>query len=152
MKRSLLFILVASTLVVAAPPEPKPALDVMAKARGFTLDTSLMGGGLVLRPGDHIDVVAVMQDTDGKRLISVTLLQNVIVLFNASLAPGEPRQLSLLLIPEEAEILAFAKESGHLTATLRNVADIEVIDVAGLTTLSTMLTGDRTLFPKRPKK
>lgn len=150
--KSILVVLIVSTLAVAANPEPRPQLDVVAKGRAFTLETSAVGGGLVLRPGDHIDVVAVMQDTDGKRMVSVTLLQNVIVLANAAPAPGEPRQLSLLLIPEEAEILAFAKVAGHLTATLRNGTDIEVLEYAGLATMATVVTGERAAVPKPKKK
>ena len=45
--------LVLVLALLAAAPDPKPALEVMAKARGFTLDTSLVGGGPVLRPGDQ---------------------------------------------------------------------------------------------------
>jgi pilus assembly protein CpaB len=147
-------IVVASLLAAAptAPPGPGPGLEVMAKARAFTLDTSAVGGALVLKPGDHIDIVAVVTEPDAKRLVSVTLLQNVIVLANAAPGPGDPRQLSVLLIPEEVEILAFAKQAGHLTASLRNAADLDVLEERGAATMATILSGERTSFAKPKKK
>ncbi|MDP1830071.1 MAG: RcpC/CpaB family pilus assembly protein [Archangium sp.] len=149
-----LVVVVASVLAAAppAPPEPRPGLEVMAKARAFTLDTSAVGGAVVLRAGDHVDLVAVVTDPESRRMVSVTLLQNVIVIANAAPAPGEPRQLSLLLIPEEVEILAFAKQAGHLTASLRNPADLDVLEERGAATMATITSGERTSYAKPRKK
>jgi len=141
-----------TSLALAAAPEPRPAapITVQAKARAYTVETSAVTGGAVLRPGDHVDVVAVLQDD--KRLVAVTLLQNVVVVANAAPAPGEARQLSLLVIPEEAELLALAKAAGHLTATLRNEQDPDVLEERGSATVATALTGLRLPPPKAPKK
>lgn len=117
-----------SLVLTAAPsPETRPAapLAVPPKARAYTVDTASVTGAAVLRPGDHVDLIAVPRDD--KCPVGVTLLQNVIVVANASPAPGEPRQLSLLVIPEEAELLAVAKAAGHLTATLRNEQDLDLL-------------------------
>jgi Flp pilus assembly protein CpaB len=151
MKSSLVLVAI-SALVTTATPDPKPAagLEVQAKARGFTLETSLVGGAAVLRAGDHVDVLAVMPEADTKRLVGVTLLQNVIVLANAAPAPGEPRQLTLLLLPEEAQMLALAKDAGHLSATLRNPEDKGLFDTAEIATIDGTLQGK--LVPRAKHK
>jgi pilus assembly protein CpaB len=141
-----------TSLALAAAPEPRPAapIAVMPKARAYTVDTAAVTGGAVLRPNDHVDIVTVLQDD--KRLVAVTLLQNVVVVANAAPAPGEARQLSLLVIPEEAELLALAKAAGHLTATLRNEQDLDVLEERGSVTVTSALTGQRLPPPKAPKK
>ena len=148
MKSSLVLVAI-SALVSTATPE-KTGLEVQQKARAFTLETSLVGGAAVVRAGDHVDVLAVMQEPDSKRLVAVTLLQNVIVLANAPPAPGEARQLSLLLLPEEAQMLAIAKDAGRLSTTLRNPEDTGVLDTADLATISGTLMGQ--LVPRAKKK
>ncbi|MEW6435386.1 MAG: RcpC/CpaB family pilus assembly protein [Myxococcota bacterium] len=135
----------AAVIVLAASPAPT-SLGVQPKARAYTLETSAVVGGAVLRANDHVDIVAVLNDD--KRLVAVTLLQNVIVLANASPAPGEPRQLSLLVLPEEAELLALAKASGQLSATLRNEQDPNILAERAVVTVRTALTGER--VPMKP--
>lgn len=147
---SSLVLALASTLIAVAP-DFKPSLDVPAKARGFSLDTALVGGGSVVRASDHVDVLVVMQD-EGKRLVGVTLLQNVIVLSNASPVPGEPRQLTLLVIPEEAQLLAVAKDAGRLSVTLRNPTDTGLLDNMDQATIQSTLQGKLVPPPKSSQK
>lgn len=155
MKTSLALVVV-SALVASATPDVKPpappvgGLEVQAKARAFTLETSLVGGAAVVRAGDHVDVLVVMQEPDTKRLVAVTLLQNVIVLANAAPAPGEARQLSLLLLPEEAQMLAIAKDAGRLSTTLRNPEDTGLLDTVDLATIAGTLQGK--LVPPAKRK
>jgi len=52
--------------------------------------------------------------------------------------------VSLLVIPEEAEILVLATEMGGLTMTLRNEDDVDVIEERGRATINTLLSGERT--------
>ena len=83
----------------------------------------------------------------------MTLLQNVIVLAtgkitgttNVNLIPESQRDygnISLLVIPEEAEIIVLAQELGALTLALRNDDDIDVIE-GGRATINTLLSGER---------
>lgn len=137
----------AAVLVLSASPAPA-SLGVQPKARAYTLETSAVVGGAVLRANDHVDLVAVLKDDKG--LVAVTLLQNVIVLANAAPAAGEARQLSFLVLPEEAELLALAKSSGQLSATLRNATDLEVLEERAAVTVRTALTGEH--VPMKPAK
>lgn len=120
MKVSLAFLIIGG-LVAAATSSPR--LVIPPKARALTLETSAFEGGAVVQAGDHVDVLSVLHDPETKWLAGVTLLQNVIVLNNS----GEPRQLSLLLLPEEALMVALARGGGRLSLTLRNPADDDVI-------------------------
>lgn len=131
-----------SAVALAAPPERPLGAEVQKKARAYTVETASVGGAAVLRANDHVDVLAVVTDPESKRQVAVTLLQNVVVLANASPAPGEPRQLSLLVIPEEAQLLAIAKAAGSLSATLRNPEDPNVLEQRSGATVTSALTGE----------
>ena len=87
--------------------------------------------------------------------VAVTLLQNVIILAtgkitgttNINLIPEAERSygnVSLLVIPEEAEILVLSQELGNLTLSLRNEEDIDVLEERGRATINTLLSGERT--------
>lgn len=143
--------LVAAAVLVlsAAPASDASPLAVQPKARAYTVETASVVGAAVLRANDHVDIVAVLKDDKG--LVAVTLLQNVVVLANAAPVAGEGRQLSLLVLPEEAELLALAKSSGQLSATLRNEKDLDVLEERASVTVRTALTGER-VAPKPAKK
>ncbi len=90
-----------------------------------------------MRPNDHVDIIGTFKDPQTSEQVAVTLLQNVIVLAtgkitgttNVNLIPEGQREynnVSLLVIPEEAEILVLAQELGALTLSLRNEDDIDV--------------------------
>lgn len=70
-----------------------------------------------LTPGDHIDVLGHFQ-RQGNRELTQTLFQNIKVLKTRP-------QLVLLLKPEEAELLFFAKQKGALNIILRQRGDAE---------------------------
>src|SRR5262249_32982035 len=99
-------------------------------------------------------VIGTFRDPNGNEQIAVTLLQNVIVLAtgkitgtsNINLIPEAQRDyntVSLLVLPEEAEILTLASELGSLTLVLRNDQDVDVLEERGRTTLQTLLSGER---------
>lgn len=142
-------IALALTILAAEPASPLP--EVQLKARAYSIETSALGGGSVLRANDHVDIVAVMTD-DSKRLVSVTLLQNVIVMANAAPAPGEAKVVSLLVIPEEAELLAVAQLSGKLLATVRNPRDTDVLEERGVVTVANAISGQREPKAAKPAK
>jgi len=129
---------------------------VQKKTRAITIEANKISavGGWV-RPNDHVDVIGTFRDPQTNEQVAVTLLQNVIVLAtgkitgttNVNLIPESQREytnVSLLVIPEEAEILVLAAELGALTLSLRNEDDIDVIETRGRATLHTLLSGDRT--------
>jgi pilus assembly protein CpaB len=129
---------------------------VQKKGRAITIEakkSSSVGGWV--RPNDHVDVIGTFRDPQTDEQISVTLLQNVIVLAtgkitgttNVNLIPENERDydnISLLILPEEAEILVLAQELGALTLSLRNEDDVDIIEDRGRATISSLLSGERT--------
>jgi pilus assembly protein CpaB len=129
---------------------------VQKKVRAITIEakpTTSVGGWI--RPNDHVDVIGTFRDPQTDENVAVTLLQNVIVLAtgkvtgttNVNLIPEHQREYSnitLMVIPEEAEILTLASELGNLTLSLRNEEDVDMIEERGRATISTLLSGERT--------
>ncbi len=128
---------------------------VQKKARAITLDVgkSASVGGWV-RPNDHIDIIGTFKDPQTNENVAVTLLQNVIVLAtgkmtgttNVNLIPENQRDynnVSLMVIPEEAEILVLAQDLGSLSLSLRNEDDVDAIEERGRATINTLLSGQR---------
>lgn len=89
----------------------------------------------LLGPGDRVDVVFVTRDLnglqtdDGTRKRAVTLMQSVLVLavgshMDRSAAGGN--SVSLLVSPEQAQLLIISKGAGDLQLVLRNPDDLAV--------------------------
>ena len=132
------------------------ATRVMKKARAITIDAgkSTSVGGWI-RPNDHVDIVGTFKDPNTNESVAVTLMQNVVILAtgkitgttNVNVIPENQRDynnVSLLVVPEEAELLVLAQDLGALTLTLRNEDDIDVIEERGRATINTLLSGERT--------
>lgn len=129
---------------------------IQKKGRAFTIDATgaRMTVGGWIRPNDHIDIIGSFRDPNSNEQVAVTLMQNVVVLAtgkitgttNINLLPESDRNydtISLLVLPEEAEILSLAAELGNLTFVLRNPEDIDVQEERGRATIQTLLTGER---------
>jgi len=129
---------------------------VQKKTRAITIEANKNAsvGGWV-RPNDHVDVIGTFRDPSTNENTAVTLLQNVIVLAtgkitgttNVNLIPEGQREyanVSLMVIPEEAEILVLAQELGELTLSLRNEDDVDMLEERGRATIHTLLSGERT--------
>lgn len=129
---------------------------VQKKGRAITIEANLKAsvGGWV-RPNDHVDIIGTFRDPQSDENVAVTLLQNVIVLAtgkitgttNVNLIPEGEREysnVSLLILPEEAEILVLAQDLGQLTMSLRNEDDVDIIEDRGRATISSLLSGERT--------
>lgn len=134
----------------------KLSTKVEKRARAITIDAGKITavGGWV-RPNDHVDVIGTFKDPQTNESVAVTLLQNVIVLAtgkitgntNVNLLPEGQREynnVSLLVLPEEAEILVLASELGSLTLSLRNEEDGDLLEERGRATIHTLLSGERT--------
>ena len=128
---------------------------VHKKGRALTIDVegSNSVGGWV-RPNDKVDILGTFRDPKTKAMETVTLLQDMIVLAtgkitgstNLQLLPESDRtysNITVLCLPEEAEILTLAENMGKLTLTLRNPEDLETMEERGRATIDTLLTGER---------
>lgn len=128
---------------------------VRKQARAITIsvtERSAVGG--MVRPADHVDVLGVFRDPSTNRMIAVTLMQNTIVLATGQLRanmlpPGgavrahDYATVTVLVHPEEAEVLVLAQELGSLYLSLRNAEDPGVFEVRAKTTIDTLITGER---------
>jgi pilus assembly protein CpaB len=122
------------------------------KGRAVTIDVQEKTAvGLWVRPNDHVDVIGTFrgEDTQSK---TVTLLQNVVVLAtgritaNTTYVPEEDKKfqtVTLLVLPEEAEILTLAQELGTLTLLLRNPDDLDYLDQRVTVDQKTLMTGEK---------
>ena len=88
------------------------------------------------------------------RSVAVTMMQNATVLAtgkitgttNVNLIPEAQRDyqnVTLMVLPEEAEILVLASELGQLQMALRNEEDVDMIETRSHTTIHTLLSGER---------
>jgi len=129
---------------------------IQRRGRAISIDVSRKSsvGGWV-RPNDHVDVIGTFRDPGTNENAAMTLLQNVVVLATGritgttNMGPLSENQrdysnVTLLVIPEEAEILTLAAELGALSLSLRHEEDVEPIEERGRTTVRTLLSGERT--------
>ncbi|MBN2493532.1 MAG: Flp pilus assembly protein CpaB, partial [Deltaproteobacteria bacterium] len=113
-------------------------LSNIVRKRGRAVTLPIGGaaavGGMV-KPNDHVDILGSFTDPKTQTLVTVTLMQNVIVLAtgkitattNVAAMSDDDKifsHLTLLVLPEEAEIVVLASQMGSLTLTLRNPEDI----------------------------
>jgi pilus assembly protein CpaB len=123
---------------------------VQPRGRAVTIavdDTGAVGG--FVRPNDHVDVLATVRDPATHEPSTVTVLQNVVVLATGTTtgqaaAPVAETfsHVSLLVLPEEAELLVLARELGTLHLVLRHPDDLEIRERAA-TTPAALLAGER---------
>ncbi|HZX65417.1 MAG TPA: Flp pilus assembly protein CpaB, partial [Myxococcales bacterium] len=126
---------------------------VNPRGRAVTIDVQERNAvGLWVKPNDHVDVIGSFRDAQTQSLRTVTLLQNVVVLatgkVNAATPPaGEQDRryttVTLLVLPEEAEILTLAQETGTLTLLLRNPEDLDLQEKRTGVDQKQILTGER---------
>ena len=133
------------------------ALERLSKAvrkrgRAVSMDvTERSSVGQWVRPNDHVDILGSFRDPNSNQMVAVTLLQNIIVLAtgktNASTQSTRRTDqygtVTLMVLPEEAEILLLAQELGSLYLSLRNSKDISIFEERARTTIQTLLTGER---------
>jgi pilus assembly protein CpaB len=126
---------------------------ISPKGRAVTIDVQERNAvGLWVRPNDHVDVLGSFREPETQQLRTTTLLQNVVVLATGHLTAGathvpeEEKRFStvtLLALPEEAEILTLAQELGTLTLLLRNPDDLDAQEKRAVVDQKALLTGDR---------
>ncbi|MBU1412430.1 Flp pilus assembly protein CpaB, partial [Myxococcota bacterium] len=129
-----------------------------------------LGVGAWLKKTDHVDVIAtVLKPGDAaKEKMSVTLLENISVLMvsenlvqrDSSDTLANPyTSVTLLLLPEEVELLHLAQVTGELSLSLRNPDDRGLQEKRSVTTIDSLLTRKRVdtvplpgqpAFPQKP--
>lgn len=129
--------------------------SIPEKARAIAIEVGAKASvNQWIRPNDHVDVIGTFRDGETRELITLTLLENLIVLATGHRSGMSPYvseedkrygHIVLLVMSEEAEILSLAAESGTLTLTLRNPRDLDVSEKrTKKTDMMTLLTGERT--------
>ena len=114
---------------------------------------SAQGFGGLLGPGDRVDVILIVENEhpglavhDGTRRRAVTLIQSALVLaIGGSMARDQAGSgdATLLLSPEQAQLLLVARGNGTLQLVLRNPDDLVIRDTV------TAVTGQDIEDPKR---
>ncbi len=139
----------------APPVEAETPSTAYIQKKGRSISLPLAGAEWV-RPNDHIDVLMFEVDPQNKEAMAMTVGQNVVVLGVGPLqdAVGDRqalRDVTMLVMPEEAEILLLGVHDGIAAAVLRNPEDIDLQEERGRATMATLLTGERinTLYRKR---
>ena len=108
-----------------------------------------------IQPNDKVDILGIFQDPETNEQVSVTVLQDVIVLATGKITGSTKRHLlpkneldyrnvTLMVLPEEAEILVLAQQLGTLHMTLRNPAEKDRLNEKGKVSVKTLMTGERT--------
>lgn len=123
------------------------------KGRAVTIDVQEKTAvGMWVRPNDHVDIIGSFRDPETSQLKTITLLQNVVVLAtgritaNTTFVPEDEKKfqsVTLLVLPEEAEILTLGQELGTITLLLRNPDDLDYQDKRMVVDQKTLLTGER---------
>ncbi|OGS35788.1 MAG: Flp pilus assembly protein CpaB [Elusimicrobia bacterium RIFOXYB2_FULL_49_7] len=96
--------------------------------RAMTLSVDKVTGmETMLQPGHRLDVLATFnQPGEKRRLVTRTLLQNLIVLaVGNDRYAGDYATLTLQVTPDQAELLAFAEKATELRFVLRSENDVE---------------------------
>jgi Flp pilus assembly protein CpaB len=117
-----------------------------APLRAFT---AAVTGSEGLRTGDHVDVIHLTVDPSSNEQLVTPLLDGVVILSLGPLLAAQHererfplRQVTFEVLPEEAEMLAFAEDTGVLQVMTRNASDPSEL-VEGRATITSVLTGER---------
>jgi pilus assembly protein CpaB len=127
---------------------------ISPNGRAVTIDVQEKSAvGLWVRPNDHVDVVGSFRDPASHELKTITLLQNVIVLATGRITANTVyvadddkkfQTVTLLVLPEEAQMLTLGQELGQLTLLLRNPGDLDLLDKRSVVDERALFTGERT--------
>ena len=128
---------------------------VQKRGRAITVRVHQAAVGNWIRPNDHVDILGAFRDPSSNSTIVSTLLQNILVLATGRITPASNMNLvpenernygnvTLLVLPEEAEIILLAQEMGTLYLTLRNPDDLSQQAERKRITLEMVIQGDLT--------
>lgn len=121
------------------PPAPALASRLKTGQRALMVSTSDLGGlADMLRAGDAIDIYVSFSHRD--REVTVPLLQGMRVLTAADTAEGDDAtHITLAATPDEAMRYIAARQTGTLTAMLRNRDDAAAVSAAPQSDLASLI-------------
>ena len=119
---------------------PTLAVEIPEGMRAVAIGAGeVMAVGTAVKPRDRVDIMATYHDPRTRQELTKMILQNVMVLAvnrgqtDAQGKEGANSSMTLLVKPEEAELLAAADRAGALRVTLRPVKDERVVVSSGAT-------------------
>lgn len=119
---------------------PSLAFEIPTGMRAIAIEASEVASvGTAVKPGDHVDVVATYHDPRLKVDYVKTILQNITVLAvnkaqtDPSTKEGANSSMTLVVKPEEAELLTAASHPGALRVMLRAMGDAAYVPTEGAT-------------------
>jgi pilus assembly protein CpaB len=131
-----------------------PVIPVGMRAVTVRVNDVVGVAGFVL-PGMRVDVTVTGRPPSGQETLTTTVLQNITVLSaGQTMAPDSRGQainaptVTLLVTPEQAEVIILAGSEGRIQLVLRNGSDNEVQKTNGVTVRS--LYGKRGAGPRLP--
>jgi pilus assembly protein CpaB len=115
-----------------------PLIEPGMRAMSVWVDNVVSVAGFVT-PQTRVDVILVMTPPGGSEEISKVILQNIQVLAVDQIIQeteeGEAivvSVVSVLVTPEQAEILTLASQAGHIRMVLRHTLDEETVETLGV--------------------
>jgi len=119
---------------------PGLAIRVPAGKRAIAIAASeVIAVGTMIKPGDHVDILATYRNPDNRIETTQMILQNVPVLAvnigqtNPETHEGAKTSMTLAVAPEDTERLTAAASAGQLRVSLRSPTDNAVIRTPGVT-------------------
>jgi pilus assembly protein CpaB len=128
---------------------------ILQRTRALTIaasGTAAVGGWV--RPNDHVDLILSFRHPESNQQVASTIMQNALVLATGQVTgttrPSEVSgaqrtygDVTLVVMPEEAELLVLAQQLGTITMTLRNDADLDLVTDNKHATVASLLIGER---------
>ncbi len=141
-------------------------LSSIVRKAGRAISLSMGGAATVggwVRPNDHVDILGTFPDEKSGSMVTVTLMQNIIILATGSITGNTNMNLlddakrtygtiTVMVLPEEAEIAILASQLGQLHLSLRNPEDIGGEEERARATIETLLTGERVKALKKKRE
>jgi Flp pilus assembly protein CpaB len=137
----------------AGPPSGRLSSSLRKGGRAITVPIEGCAG---IEPGEHVDILGAFRDLKGsdpkqRQCIGLTLIPDTTALsieapLSSSCDPehsSSVQQLTVQVLPEEAENLALAVRIGRLMCALRSQENATVDEGALGVTMDTLLTGER---------
>lgn len=131
-----------------------PVIPVGMRAVTVRVNDVVGVAGFVL-PGMRVDVTVTGRPPSGTETLTTTVLQNITVLSAGQTMAPDSRgaainapTVTLLVTPEQAEVIILAGSEGRIQLILRNGSDNDIQKTSGVTTNS--LYGKRGAGPRQP--